>query len=218
MSRYVPISRRTLHDELASRLREMIVEGELAPGSRIQERLLCDQFGVSRTPIREALKVLSAEGLVSLEPNRGASVTELTLSDLEEAFPIMGALEALAAELACKNITDEQLDVVKKLHAKLVRHYGNGRLKDYFRTNEAIHEAIAEAAGNATLNQMLRGLSGRVRRARFQANMTKQRWAEAIAEHEEMMGALSKRDGRGMGRLMKRHLANKFASLKANMV
>src|ERR1700738_2048711 len=96
------ISRISLHDETVSRLRAMILEGELLPGSRIAERELCDRFGISRTPLREALKVLAAEGLVELLPHRGARVSRLSDHELRDAFEIVSALEALAGELACR--------------------------------------------------------------------------------------------------------------------
>ena len=217
MSNTLSIPKRALHDELAGRLREMIIDGRLEPGARLQERSLCEQFDVSRTPIREALKVLSAEGLIELTPNRGASVTELTLSDLAEAFPIMGALEALAGELACARMSAAQIKRVRKLHERMVGYYRAQRLKDYFRANEAIHQAIADAAGNTTLSNMLDGLSGRVRRARFRANVTPERWAEAIEEHELMMEALEGRDGQRLGEVLKQHLENKFRALQQGL-
>ena len=101
-----PIARRPLHEELAEHLRQLIIECALEPGSKISEKNLCAQFAVSRTPLREALKLLSTEGLVQLTPHRGASVTELTTEELEHIFPVMGALEALAGELACQHVTD----------------------------------------------------------------------------------------------------------------
>ncbi len=107
-----PISRASLHEELAVRLRKMIVEDELLPGTRIKEPELCERFAVSRTPLREAMKVLAPEGYVRLTPNRGATVAELTAEDLEEAFPVMGALEALAGELAARNATHAQIEAI----------------------------------------------------------------------------------------------------------
>ena len=115
-----PIERRALHEELADQLRRAIIHGELEPGTRISEKNLCEQFGVSRTPIREALKTLSAEGLVQLSQNRGATVTKLTRRDLEDAFPVMAALEALAGELAARKATPAQIERMQELQSRMV--------------------------------------------------------------------------------------------------
>jgi DNA-binding GntR family transcriptional regulator len=209
-----PIQRRPLHNELADRLRHMIVEGELAPGEKLAEKELCGQFGVSRTPLREAMKVLATEGLVQLTPNRGCTVAKLTLADLNEAFPIMGALEALSGELACQHITDAELSRIRELHDRMVTKYNAGALRDYFKLNERIHEMILDAARNPTLAQMQLSLSGRVRRARYMANMSPARWAAAVAEHEKILEALGARDGKRLAILLKQHLSNKLETVK----
>ncbi|CFX56468.1 Transcriptional regulator, GntR family protein [Candidatus Filomicrobium marinum] len=209
-----PIERRPLHEELADQLRRLIIEGDLRPGEKISEKLLCDQFAVSRTPLREALKILMTEGLVLLTPNRGASVTELTIDDLEELFPIIGALEALSGELACQSITDEEIESARDLQAEMVECYKRGDLHRYFEVNEAVHSLIVRASRNTTLAQMMRNASGRIRRARYMANLSKDRWTAAVAEHEAILSALSKRDASRLGPLLKTHIANKFAALR----
>ncbi len=208
------ILRATLHDELTARIRDQINEGELAPGTRVPERLLCERFGVSRTPLREALKVLASEGLLELSPNRGATVSRLTVEDVEEVFPVMGALEALAGELACAHITEEELAEIRALHYQMVLHYTRGERPAYFQLNQAIHEKILAAAHNNTLSNQYRGLAGRIRRARYLANMSKARWAEAVAEHAEILAALSERDGPRLAAILKRHLQNKCETVK----
>ena len=209
-----PIERRSLHDELAERLRRMIVEGEIPPGARIEERALCERFGVSRTPLREAIKVLSREGYVRLTPNRGAAAAELTRDDLEEAFPVMGALEALAGELAARHATEDQIAQVLALHEAMRERHASGDRPAYFALNERIHLAIAEASGNATLQQMQRSLDGRVRRGRYQANIRPARWDQAMAEHERIAEALLARDGPRLGAVLRLHLENKLAALR----
>ncbi len=209
-----PIERRPLHNELAERLRHLIIEGDLAPGEKLSERDLCSRFAVSRTPLREALKVLSAEGLVRLTPHRGAAVSKLTLEDLEEAFPIMGALEAVAGELACKHINDAEIAQLRTAHAKMITAYKAKDLGGYFTLNERIHETILKAARNPTLAQMQRGLAGRVRRARYMANMSASRWAQAVREHEAILDALERRDGERLAMLLKTHLANKLVTVR----
>jgi DNA-binding GntR family transcriptional regulator len=209
-----PISRNSLHDELAVRLRRMIVEDTLKPGSRINERQLCELFGVSRTPLREAIKVLAREGYVRLTPNRGATVAALTAEDLEEAFPVMGVLEALAGELAARNATDGQIGAVLEAHVRMRAAFEAGDRPTYFALNEAIHVGIAEAAGNATLAQMQRSLDGRVRRGRYQANISPARWRQAMEEHEDIAEALAARDAARLSSVLRCHLQNKLAALR----
>ena len=214
----LPIQRRTLHDELVDRLRHLIIEGDLKPGEKLSEKELSELFGVSRTPLREALKVLGKEGLVNLIPNRGATVSKLTLADLEEAFPIMGALESVSGELACANITDQEIELLDKLHQDMVGKYKEEDLSAYFKLNEAIHQLILEAARNPTLTEMQRSLSGRIRRARYMANMSAARWAKAVAEHEAILMAVKERNGEKLGKILKLHLANKLESVRAELV
>ncbi|MFQ5773002.1 MAG: GntR family transcriptional regulator [Kiloniellaceae bacterium] len=213
-----PIARASLHDALVERLRDMIIEGELAPGTRIPERTLCDRFGVSRTPLREALKVLASEGLLELSPNRGATVARLTIEDLDEMFPVMGALEALAGELACARITDGEIAEIRALHYQMVLHYTRRELPQYFRLNQRIHGLIMDAAHNPTLTRMYRGLSGRIRRARYVANMSKARWDRAVEEHEAILDALAHRDGIRLARILKLHLQNKCETVKDSLL
>lgn len=204
-----PIERPSLHDQLVGRLRNLIVEGELAPGARVPERELCDRFQVSRTPLREALKVIASEGLLELAPNRGARVADLTLESVQELFPVMGALEALAGELAAARVTTEGLAEIRALHYQMVLHHERRELAPYFRLNQQIHERILDWAGNPTLIALYRGLAGRIRRARYVANMSQARWAAAVAEHEEILKALEARDGTALAEVLKRHLRNK---------
>ncbi len=192
----------------------MIIDGDLTPGTKVPEKELCIRFGVSRTPLREALKVLANEGLVTLTPNRGAMITGLTLEDLEEAFPVMGALEALSGEMACANITDAEVARIKQLHEQMAAHYEARELRPYFRTNQKIHEMILNAARNQTLSSLYRSLEGRIRQARYLANMSTSRWTQAVQEHERMIAALEARDGAALAKILKDHLANKFETVK----
>lgn len=208
------ISRQSLHIELVERLRDLIVDGTLAAGEKIPERELCERFGVSRTPMREALKVLAADGLVSLAPNRGAWVSKITVAELEEVFPIMGTLEGLSGEMACISISDQQIADIRKIHEEMVGHFKAGELAEYFRANQMIHEAILEAANNPTLRTMYRTLAARIRRARYLANMTDERWVEAMDEHEQILQALEAREGEKLAAILRQHLKNKFATVR----
>lgn len=211
------IPRRSLHDELVDRLRDMIVAGELAGGDRVDERELCQRFGVSRTPVREALKVLATEGFVTLIPRRGARIAVLSERDLAEAFPIMAVLEALAGELACAAATDAEIARIVALTDEMEAHHRAGRLEPYFDLNQRIHLAIAEAARNPTLWRMQRSLDGQVRRGRYQANISRERWDEAMAEHREIANALGRRDGRRLSHLLRTHVENKSRALLGDL-
>ncbi|EEX12577.1 transcriptional regulator, GntR family [Citreicella sp. SE45] len=206
--------RKSLHEELTDAIREQIVNGDLAAGIRVPEKDLCTFYGVSRTPLREALKVLATEGLLSLEPNRGAWVSRITTEDLDEVFPVMGALEALSGELACKHITDDEIGRIRVLHRQMVKHYEKRELAKYFEVNQRIHEAILEAARNETLAIQYRSLAARVRRARYVANMTQDRWAQATDEHEQIMECLETRDGERLSVVLKMHLEHKLETVR----
>jgi DNA-binding GntR family transcriptional regulator len=208
------IQRRSLHDELTELIRALITGGELAPAEKIPEQRLCERFGVSRTPLREALKVLAKEGIVTLRPNRGAVVSALTLEELDEVFPVMGALEALSGEIACRHITDEEVAAISSLHKDMVHHWRKRELQPYFRLNQQIHESILEATRNETLKALYRSLAGRLMTARYIANMSPERWAEAVAEHEIILQCLSDRDGKKLAEILKRHLGNKLETVR----
>jgi DNA-binding GntR family transcriptional regulator len=203
------IVRRSLHDEVTVQLRDMIVEGELIPGQKVPEAELCRRFGVSRTPMREALKVLAAEGILQLMPNRGAIVAKVTREEIRQVFPIMGALEALAGELACERISEKEHDNLRRLHKTMVEHYRRGEWLPYSKLNRKIHEAIFAAAGNAALNAVYQQLIVRIHAIRFVAKKTPGRWRQAVEEHEQMMAALEKRDGQKLAKIMILHLRNK---------
>jgi len=202
-------ARRPLHEEAAERLRDMIVEGELAPGERITEQALCDRMGLSRTPLREAIKMLTAEGLILLQPNRGASVAAPSAEDIEDTFRVIGALEALAGELACRFARDDDIAEIRVLHYQMALHRTRGERLEYFKLNQKIHEKIVELSGNAVLLETHRQLGGRIRRHRFAANLAPARWDQAIKEHEEMLEALDERDGKRLAEILRRHLDNK---------
>ena len=208
------LRRRSLHEEVTEALREMIVSGELPLGQKVPEKELCEAYGVSRTPLREALKVLATDGLVTLEPNRGAWVSEITVNDLDEVFPVMGALEALAGELACRNVTEEEVRQIRALHDRMMEHYRKGDLPEYFAINQQIHEAILTAARNPTLTVQYRSLATRVRQARYVANMTSERWRRAAEEHEVIMRCLEARDEAGLAEILKSHLENKLVTVR----
>lgn len=209
----VPISRRPLHEEAVDRLRDLIIQGELSPGVRLNERVLCEKLGISRTPLREALKLLATEGLVQLLPNRGAVVAAIDAERLGQTLQVMGALEALAGELACRNASSERIAEIRRLHAEMLAMHAKGDLAAYFRYNQAIHESIVEASGNTVLTNAYRQLNANVRRARYMANLSQERWDAAVREHEEILAALAERSVHKLKRLLREHLEQKLAAV-----
>jgi DNA-binding GntR family transcriptional regulator len=200
----------SLHGELLEGLRELINHGDLAPGARVPERVLCQRFGVSRTPLREALKVLAAEGLVELLPNRGARVASLEEDDLGALFEVIGMLEAEAGRLACGRMSDAAIAEVQALHYRMYAHFLRQELPEYFQLNQAIHGAILEGAANPVLISTHRQLAGRIIRARYMCNRLKlDRWKQAVEEHGLILDALVRRDAEGLAGVLRTHLANK---------
>jgi len=175
--------------------------------------LLTAQLGVSRTPLREAFKVLATEGLVELLPNRGAIVSEIDPVRVAETLAVMGALEALAGELACASATDGQVNEIRSLHQEMLANHARGNLAGYFKFNQAIHLKIVKYSGNAVLFHAYRQLNANVRRARYMANLSQERWDAAVREHGEILDALASRDVARIRRLLAEHLAHKLASV-----
>lgn len=176
-------------------LRALILEGVLRPGTRLSERAVRAQLDVSRTPLREALKVLSSEGLVTLEPNRGATVTRLSLDDLKSSFELLAALEGAAAEAACARAADGEIEAITRLHEQMLAHYEARNLADYFRFNKAIHLAIVDAGHNSAIARVYRAESARVDRYRYTSNREPAIWARSIRQHEHILDALRQREG-----------------------
>jgi DNA-binding GntR family transcriptional regulator len=187
----------------------MIIEGELAPGSRLNERALCDKLGVSRTPLREAFRVLAAEGLIELTPNRGAQVVALSEADIRDSFELMGALEALSGELACERITADELTEIKALTFQMLACHARRDLPAYYHLNRMIHDRINRAARNGVLAQTYAMQNLRIQNLRFRSNFDDDKWAKAAREHEQMVAALEARDGAALAALLRNHLRAK---------
>ena len=190
-------------------LRALITEGTLAPGSRLNERALCDRLGVSRTPLREAFRELASEGLIELTPNRGAQVVALSESDVRDAFELMGALEALAGELACARITAEEIAQVKALTFQMLACRARRDLPAYYRLNHEIHDRINAAARNRALAQTYAKQNLRIQNLRFRSNFDEDKWARAAQQHEAMVEALEARDGARLAGILRDHLRAK---------
>jgi DNA-binding GntR family transcriptional regulator len=209
-----PIVRRSLHDEVVSRLRDMIIEGVLAPGTRIHEGQIGAQLGVSRTPLREALKALASEGLVDLVPSRGAVVHRFSSKDVEDMLTVLGTLEALAGRLACAHASDAQIGEMRRLHDEMMRFYERRDRLDYFKTNQSIHSAFIRLSGNSALVHVHDLLQARLKRIRFIGHEGPEKWAAAVAEHEDMIEALETRDGDRLASALTGHMSEAWRRVK----
>lgn len=205
--------RRPLHEEVLSCLRDMIVEGELVAGERLNDAKLSERLGVSRTPVREALKLLAQDGLVELLPRRGARVLALSEQRMVELLEVICGIERQAAELAAERITAPNLDQMERLHARMQQRYEAGDRKQYFKLNHDIHLLLVAAAGNETLAALHASLLARVRRGRYAALLASDRWTEAMAEHEALMVALRAGDRERAGAIMAGHVQHTRAAL-----
>lgn len=207
------IVQQALYLEVADRMRGMIDAHALVPGAWIDESTLAGQLGISRTPLREALKVLAAEGLVRLEPRRGCFVNELSERDLDEIFPLMALLEGRCAYEAARNATAQDLEALEGLHAELARHAGAGEIDAYYETNFQIHEAIQRLAGNRWLSGLISDLRKVLRLSRHKSLKLPGRINESCAEHLSIFAALKAHDPEGAEALMKTHLLRQRAAL-----
>jgi DNA-binding GntR family transcriptional regulator len=202
-----PILRHALPDELAKHLRDMIVEGELRPGGRIMMQRLCKRFGVSRTPLREALKILSVEGLVLLLPNRSAVVQRITHQTIDELIPILGALEIVAGQLACARIDAAGLAQVEALCKRLRHHFCEGDAKAYLEAEQGIRNIVVAAARNDTLASMYDMVLTKLRWPMIGGGAPPE-WEQAVDEHERMVHALQLRDADLWALATQRHLCH----------
>ncbi len=203
------IDRRTLPTAVAERLRDMIIEGELPAGTRLNERALCARLQVSRTPLREAFRLLSADGLVHMQPNRGAQVAALSLDDVRQSFEVMGSLEALAGELACRHVTDREIVEIRALTFEMQACHAREDLSSYYHINREIHDRINAAARNTLLTEVYRNINLRLQNLRFRSNLNHDKWDSAMREHLDMAQALEARDGAQLARIMRDHLQRK---------
>ena len=207
----------SLHDEVANRLRDRIFAGELLPGSFLDEVALCESLEISRTPLREALKVLTAEGLVRHEPRRGCFVSEVTEQDLDDIFPVIALLEGRCAFEAARNATEADLTVLETLHHRLTQHAKAKRIADYYATNYTIHEALITLANNRWLQGVIGDLRKILKLARLQSLYANGRVDQSLAEHLAVFAALKARDSEGADAAMRTHLTRQREALRLLM-
>ena len=204
----------SLHDDVASQLRNYIFDGHLRPGSFIDEVTLCELWSISRTPLREALKVLSAEGLVRHEPRRGCFVNEVTEQDLDDIFPVIALLEGRCAFDATQRATPADVKALDVWHQRLKQHAEAGRINDYYEANFAIHEAIIQLANNKWLAQTIADLRKILKLARLQQLHAPGRLNQSLKEHLAVFTALKAGDAAGADAAMRHHLLQQREALR----
>ena len=205
---------KSLHQEVAMTLREQIFAGELPPGTFLDETALCERLEISRTPLREALKVLTAEGLLRHEPRRGCFVSEVTEQDLDDIFPVIALLEGRCAFEAARQATDADMTALTTLHERLNGHAAAGRINDYYATNFNIHEAIIALADNRWLAQAIADLRKILKLARLQQLHAPGRLTQSLAEHMSIFAALKSRDSEGAEAAMRTHITRQREALR----
>lgn len=201
-----PIARHNLHEAIVSRIRDMVIEGRLAPGARIHEGNLGQELGVSRTPLREALKYLASEGLLELSPGRGAVVRKFEAEHVQNSLVVLAHLEALAGQLASKNASDDEISQIRAMHDEMLQHYAVRNRLAYFKLNQDIHSAILRASRNEALADVHSLLQGRLKRIRYIGNESADKWAAAVSDHEEIIAALESRDGARLAKILTAHM------------
>ena len=202
----VSLAPRALYQEVAELLRQRIFQRQLEPGSWIDEMKLAEEYGISRTPLREALKVLAAEGLVTMKVRRGAYVTEVSEQDLAEVYHLLALLESDAAAVVAQRATDADLKELQKLHAELAAAQGNR--EKFFALNERFHMRLLELAGNRWRNQMVADLRKVMKLNRHNSLLKSGRLEESLQEHRAVMEALLRRDPEATLQRMQAHFRN----------
>ncbi|MFC7459868.1 GntR family transcriptional regulator [Hydrogenophaga defluvii] len=204
----------SLHEDVAVRLRELIYSGELPPGAFVDEPALCERLAISRTPLREALKVLTAEGLMRHEPRRGCFVNQVTERDLDEIFPVIALLEGRCAFEAASRVNDADLRVLDGMHQRLRDCAAAGQIAAYYEANHVIHEAIIQLADNRWLAQVIADLRKILRLSRQQSLQVPGRLEQSLSEHMAVFAALQARDNSGAEAAMRTHLLRQREALR----
>jgi DNA-binding GntR family transcriptional regulator len=205
------------HVNIVRSIQNMIVTGELAEGVRLPEKWLCEQLGVSRTPLREAFKVLAAQGIITLPSNRGAVVVAHSVDEIDDAIDVLAALEMLAGRRAAAEATERDINRITSLHMEMADRFRERDLPSYFRLNQTIHQEIVDIPRNDALSATYASLSTRFHRFRYVSNTNTQRWKRALWEHELILEHLRDRDGSLLSALLNSHLRNGWALVKETL-
>jgi DNA-binding GntR family transcriptional regulator len=209
--------RLSLHNDIAGKLREMIIRCELPPGERVPEHHFGQLFGVSRTPLREALKMLASEGLIEIRPNRGSVVAQISFQEISQTFEVMGALEELAGFLVCDHVSNVDIGALDQLMREMHSTHDKIDYDKYANLNFAFHRKIIGLSGNIVLADTYQNFFGKLQRARYCVNYHKVRWDESVREHEGIMAALRQRDGAELSKRLKEHNARTGVAVLARL-
>jgi DNA-binding GntR family transcriptional regulator len=203
MTRIAPTA---LYQEVAERLRQRIFAHELTPGTWIDEQKLAEQYGISRTPLREALKVLASEGLVELKPRRGCYVTEISRQDLDDIFPLMAMLEGRCAADAVRRARAGDIRDLARIHGELETAARDGQIDAFFEANQEFHRRIQELAGNRWLLSVIQDLRKVLKLSRLHSLSLEGRLQQSLEEHRAIMAAIEGGDAALAEKLMHDHL------------
>lgn len=212
------LTRGPLHENVSEALRELIVSGELEPGTKVREGELSKRFAISRTPLREALKILAVEGLIELRPRRGAYIAKISPKEIDELFPIIAALESLAGELACERFTNEDIREFQQMHDEMFDRHIEGKEAEYLRLNKRIHQKFFQIANNQALTTLYVQMLVRIHAVRFVARKSPQQWLRAVRDHKAILRAIEARNGKRLAALLKQHLLHTAADIARSSI
>jgi DNA-binding GntR family transcriptional regulator len=203
-----------LHEQVRNRLRSLIVRGQLTPGASIVETELSESLGISRTPLREALKLLAAEGLVELRTNRSSQIAPLRGHEIEQVFEVAAGVEGLAAGFAAERATAGDIKRLRHMQERMELHHDRGERDEYFLINQEVHRFVVACAKNPILAATHDSLFARVERARFLALSSRARWDDSVSEHRNLLRAIEARDGSAASRILAEHVATTGRAVK----
>ena len=210
-----PLARQSLAEQVADQLRDLVLLEKLAPGSTIPERETADALGVSRTPLRESLRILAAEGLVDIAPNRAPRVANPSLDELASLLEVLGSLESLAGELACLKASDEAIENLINLEREMQNKSDHSEPLEFFQLDMKFHHKIVVASGNEPLMQVHRTFNARLWRARFISSRQRVNRPGTLRQHHDIVEALQQRDAERCSRALKTHLQAGFINIQS---
>lgn len=213
-----PIRKRSLHLQAVHELREAIIGGQIQPGARLVEAELCKALDISRTPMREAIKLLEAESLLRVLPGRGVYVTVMTETDVTDLFEVVSQLERLAVTLSVQRMSIADRATLRRMHDRMMNLYRCEELRDCFQADYEIHNFIVEKSANSVLSATHSSLMARTRRGRYVALFDRSRWDEAMSEHERIMEAIERREADRASDEMFSHITRTGAVLRQTLI
>ncbi|MBU3566857.1 GntR family transcriptional regulator [Polynucleobacter alcilacus] len=208
------LNNRPLYEDVADRLREQIFSKQITPGSWLDEQSLAKQFGISRTPMREAIKVLASEGLITIKMRRGAYVTEVNRGDLEQIYTVLSLLESQAVKEVATKASEDELNLLDHLHHRLEKAAADRDIEQFFEINSKFHELIQEIAGNRWMNGVIDDLRKVLKLHRRESLTSTGRIQNSLMEHREILKAILKRDELAAEAAMRKHWARGLEAIR----